>query len=149
MRNHLTRNWSILLNSLNCKLKLDKSFIFLRLVLLVYGVAFFIVFNTNWFVGFKCSIFLLLALSLLRIILQPIPYPNYQLLFYDQKKWWVQNNKGQINDFEELRVLMTTGLFHVISLTKPKHTTRFIIFSDQISPDMYRLLRIQEKFLGN
>jgi hypothetical protein len=143
-----TRNLFQLLNSFNCTINLGKSFIFLRVVLLIYSLATFMVVWSAWAIWLKLLCVLALVGMSLATCYKPTPYPHYSKLVYQHKKWFLYEAKDNYSQcFEGLRLVLNIGLFFMLELKSEGKTQILLIFHDQIPPDMYRNLRIHEKFL--
>lgn len=128
-----------------CNITLSKSTLYLRLISLIYGFTALMLINSqlNWLVK---SIFLIYLLChLFTIIYNPKPHANLKELNFLQDKWRLVNAENETSYYKAQRVMLNTGLFFLLELSNESERKVVIIFSDQITSEDYRLLRLIEK----
>ena len=114
-------------------------------MLVVHGLAFYVLFYSGISLFGKVFGTLSLFLVIISVINHPIPQSRWLRLDYLNKKWVLTDNTGATREFTCHRVLADLGLFFVLHLSSDKLRQTGVIFRDQIHPDHYRTLRILER----
>ncbi len=87
--------------------------------------------------------FLLTKLS--GILIDPRPYPDYQMLSYSKSGWLLHAQNGQELFYEKADLVIDAGLFFLLRLTENKKSKYLVVFFDQINRESYRFLNIMQK----
>jgi hypothetical protein len=109
-----------LLNLSDCRITLGKSFVYLRVALLIYSSSLIVLGYSACFLAGKIIIGALLLFQLLRIINNPRPNPNYSMLSYNKAGWLLHDNQDQQSPYDKLRVVINTGIFVLLELSTKK-----------------------------
>ena len=122
-----------------------KSTAYLRLMTVIYGLAWFMLLTSG--IGFLGkSLGSVVLLFQWRVIWKnPRPESRYSSLEYLNKKWFLIQKNGRSQLFTQHRVLIEAGLFFILHLSSDDSRKTLVIFFDQILSDNYRALRILEK----
>lgn len=136
-----------MLNLSNCTIKLGKSANYLRIALLLYVCALLLVLSSNWALLLKLIIGILLLSQLIQIIRYPVPHSHYLMLIYNGKDWLLHDRKERQTSYRKLRIVIDTGLFFLLELQNENQRKMIVIFSDQVTKNDYRLLKITEFLL--
>ncbi|WP_420844634.1 protein YgfX [Legionella cardiaca] len=138
-----------MLSSSNCTIKFGKSSYFLRIALLIYFCAFLLIVYSEWALWLKLLTCIPLSLEFLYIIKNPVPYTNYLQLSHNNQKWFLHTNNTTIMSYDRIRIIINAGLFFLLELENITSRKMLVIFTDQVSADTYRHLKIKEKYVQN
>lgn len=81
--------------------------------------------------------------------MKPVPYQQYEKIVFTNKVWLLYPQQGEPLTYEKIRIIVSVGLFFVLELSNNGYSKRFVIFSDQITNEVYRYLKINEKYVQN
>ncbi|WP_131777710.1 hypothetical protein [Legionella fairfieldensis] len=87
----------------------------------------------------------LLLLQSGRVIYNPIPHPDYLTLIYKTNEWILYDKRNQSVSYNKMRIIIDTGFFFLLELKNERSHKILVIFSDQLTTSVYRLLNIIEK----
>lgn len=133
------------MNLFNYTVVFGKSTDYLRLMAVVYVLAWFMLLTSGLGIIGKLLSSLLLLIQWFLIWRNPTPQPRCLSLEYLNKKWFLIQKDGRTKLFTHHRVLVEAGLFFILYLFSDNSHKVVVIFFDQILPDNYRALRILEK----
>lgn len=131
-----------MLNLSNCMIKLDKSADYLRLVSLIYPSAMVVLCCSSWPFLLKFIGLILLLLQFLCIKTAALVSGSCSLLAYINGIWLLHDGYGRQKTYTKMRVVICTGLFFLVEFSHEKQRKMVVIFSDQISNNDCRLLKI-------
>ena len=134
-----------MLNTLSCKISLDRSPCYAKIALLIFLFSLVLLFNSSFIWPLKAFLAALLSLQLMATIIKPIPHPKYKLISQDKRGWLLHSINGKEMIFNKVRIIIDTGLFFLLELSTEEKSQILVIFLDQISEDNYRLLNINTK----
>lgn len=126
---------------LKCNLIFGRSALFLRIVLVLYVLAIFMVWQSGfgWMLRILCSM-LLIAQG---IYWYKKPYPSgiYEKLAYTHGSWLLWMHKKEPLVIHNLRFLFDTGLFLILQCKGVEGQKNVLIFYDQLEEEDHRNLR--------
>lgn len=137
-----------MLNLSNCTIRLNKSADYLRLAFLIHLSVLIVLCCSAWPFLLKLTGFILLLFQFLRIKATGMPSSCF-LLVYSNSNWQLHDVYGRQNTYTKMRVVVSTGLFFLVEFANEKQRKIIVIFSDQISKNDFRLLKIKEKIKLN
>ncbi len=134
-----------MLNLSDCTINFGKSSHYARLALVIYTCALLLVFYSAFSLLLKIMIMSLLLLQSGRVIYNPIPHPDYLTLIYKTNEWILYDKRNQSVSYNKMRIIIDTGFFFLLELKNERSHKILVIFSDQLTTSVYRLLNIIEK----
>jgi hypothetical protein len=111
----------------------------------MYASALLMLFYSSCFFVLKILIIFFLVAKLLQILINPRPYPDYQMLSYNKTGWCLHDQNQQELLYEKAVIVIDAGLFFLLRLTEAKKSKYLVVFFDQIDEESYRLLNIMQK----
>ncbi|WP_419418709.1 protein YgfX [Legionella sp. D16C41] len=132
-------------NLSRCIIELNKSTIYLRLSVIVYSFSAYMVLNSQlwWFI--KSSLVFYLIITLISIYANPIPYSYVIKLFFSNNEWFLNNQFSDEIRYQKHKIILDCGLFFLLKLISYEKNKVLIIFSDQLTNNDYRALKLIEK----
>jgi hypothetical protein len=120
---------------------LSKSKDYLRCALLLHLVTMVVLVRSGLPFMMKLFLGLLLAISLITIIRNKLPLPNYEKLSYHPGYWLLHEVNGRQTKYEHASVGFEGGIFILLNLTGISPRKILVIFKDQITVAQYRILK--------
>ncbi len=139
---------SLRLSSLT--LKLCKSSDYMWLGLFIHASALGAMYRVHYSWASIILALVLLSLPMLKIIRYKMPHPDLLALSYHRRNdskidWLLQSTNGNHTQYEQMKILLSTGFFILIALRSKHHKRTLVIFNDQITSDELRMLHVIEK----
>ncbi|OGV25724.1 MAG: hypothetical protein A3F18_01465 [Legionellales bacterium RIFCSPHIGHO2_12_FULL_37_14] len=125
--------------NLNKSPQFQKTVIILTL-LLTWDIAISPVF---WLL--KSIILLILYIYAYKLFSRGKPHKNILALAYHGENWLCEDLNNQITTFTHSKVLLNTGLFIILQLTKDNKKFNYVIFHDQLTKQILRKLMWVQK----
>ena len=129
-----------MLPSSDFTITLNKSTDYLRVALIIHGLAIIILLNSALPSLVLFPSVLALLLFLLRSISRP-PLPLYGRLSYHAGSWLLHRVNGQYTQYKRATIDFDGGLFILLTLSDSSPTKKLVIFNDQITEAQYRVLK--------
>lgn len=133
-----------MLNSLSRTIELQKSPIYLKMVLLIHCCAFISVVTSSLAVSLQVAMIIMLVWQCIKVVQKPYPQPNYQSLRYEQNHWVLCDKQQNEFLFIKIRVIFKTELFTYFELKNARNKKKCLIFVDQCSTEHYRFISLIE-----
>lgn len=129
----------------DCTIRFAKSSSYFRLLLVLYTISSVLLYNSICPHWLQIGIVFYFLVHLAQIRTNPSPHPHYLGLHYRQDHWILEDKQGRELPFEKIKVLLNAGLFYLLELKMEKKRKVLVIFSDQLSKQEFRILRVIEK----
>lgn len=134
-----------MLDGLNCTVSLGESKVFVRVGIIIYALAAWMLLTSGLATSVKLLFLLLLMLFNFYIIKHPYPMPGYRQLNFQQSRWYLLNKQGAWEIYLNHRVILEAGLFFLLELKNLQKRQVLVIFFDQLPLEQYRMIRILQK----
>ncbi|VEG89979.1 hypothetical protein [Legionella spiritensis] len=125
--------------------RLAESKFYMRLIILIYTFALSVVLTSGLPIAIKITLLLFLLFSVIHVYHTPHYTSGMRTLIYKKTGWQLINEQDVADNFNHYRIIIDAGLFLLVEFSTARKRRVFIIFSDQISSDEHRFLKIIEK----
>ena len=119
---------------------LNKSNDYLKLTILIYAGAIWVLWLSALPLILKCLITLILLIILLQLWRGAIPFPSFTQISYQAGLWQLLGRDGQEYKFEQAFISFEGGLFFLLTFTGNSARKTIVVFSDQIATSQSRCL---------
>ena len=131
-----------MLSLLNNSIIFNKSYIFRRLIILVYTGALTVLYFSSWSIILKFLITVIFFYQIVIRIYNPQPH-HYRKLIYRPTAWILEDHIGRKLVYTKIKVIISTGLFFLLALSNNNKKRKIIVvFTDQISKTDYLFIKI-------
>ena len=131
-----------MLPSSDFTITLNKSMDYLRIALIVHGLAFIVLLNSALPLLMLFPSMLILFFLLVRSIHNKTPLPIYCKLSYHPGYWLLHRSNGQYTKHERATIHFDGGLFILLGLSGISPAKTLVVFKDQMTVAQYRVLKL-------
>lgn len=138
-----------MLNLSRCTIAFKKSANYRRFSLFLHLFALIMIFNSSFWLFFKVFFSLILVRQLLTSLRQAFPTGQCTHLDYFMNEWSLGCKNGQQFFYDKHRIILDTGIFFLLELTRTKHKKILVVFFDQLEKADFRTLKLIERLKMN
>lgn len=137
-----------LLLSSEIAIKLQKSSVYLRLVIVLYLLSTVLIVHSSLYLLIKLVLIFLILIQLKSDFIHQAPNQDIVEIKHRMGKWILEMRDGNTHAYEQACILIHNPLFQLLKLSDTNKSKFLILFNDQIPTAQLRLLHLKTDKTG-